>query len=134
MTLATTDPEGNPHATPVYFVSVDVGQCLGLYYYSDGKSEHSQHLTKNPKAAAAIYPECHGWRDIQGLQLRGEVRIVESGEERDSAWKQYKVKFPFVSALKTVITQNELYVFIPCWVRLVDNSKRFGFKKEWDLT
>ena len=133
MTLATTDPEGNPHAAPVYFVSGDLNQRLGLYFFSDEKSEHSQHIAKNPTAAAAIYPECEGWRDIKGLQLRGDVRSVDTPKEWDSTWERYQVKFPFVSALKPVVAQNQMYVFIPGWIRLVDNSQGFGFKKEWTL-
>jgi uncharacterized protein YhbP (UPF0306 family) len=133
MTLSTTDPEGNPHAAPVYFVVVDEDQYLNLYFFSDEKSEHSRHFVQNPKAAAAIYPECEGWRDIKGLQLHGEVRLVESKKEWDFAWERYQVKFPFVSALKTVVAQNRLYTFIPNWIRLVDNSQGFGFKKEWEL-
>jgi uncharacterized protein YhbP (UPF0306 family) len=130
MTLATTDPEGNPHAAPVYFVQ---GEELQLYFFSETKSQHSQHIAQNPKVAAAIYPECEGWRDIKGLQLRGEVHFVESTAEWDSVWEQYQVKFPFVRALKAVVAQNQLYGFIPSWIRLVDNSQGFGFKKEWDL-
>jgi uncharacterized protein YhbP (UPF0306 family) len=134
MTLATTDPEGNPHAAPVYFVSVFAGQDLRFYFFSDQKSEHSRHILYNPNVAAAIYPECEGWRDIKGLQLRGKVLLVESKSDWDTAWGQYKIKFPFVSALKTVVAQNQLYMLIPSWIRLVDNSQGFGFKKEWQLT
>jgi len=130
MTLATTNPEGNPHAAPVYFVE---DARMRLYFFSEAKSLHSQDVAKNPKAAAAIYPECEGWRDIKGLQLRGEVYLVEPSETWNSAWKRYQVKFRFVRALKTVVAQNQLFVFIPSWIRLVDNSLGFGFKKEWNL-
>jgi uncharacterized protein YhbP (UPF0306 family) len=131
MTLSTSDLQGNPHAAPVYFVH-DEG--MQLYFFSDEDSQHSQHIAQNPKAAAAIYPECQGWRDIRGLQLRGEVRLVESTDEWDSAWKKYQQKFPFVRSLKAVVVQNRLYVFIPSWIRLLDNSQGFGYKKEWNLS
>jgi uncharacterized protein len=130
MTLATIDPEGNLHAAPVYFVH---DAEMRLYFFSEAKSAHCQHIAQNPKVAAAIYPECDGWRDIKGLQLRGEVRLVEFAAEWDSAWAQYQVKFPFVRAIKTVVARNQLYVFVPSWIRLVDNSQGFGFKKEWNL-
>jgi uncharacterized protein YhbP (UPF0306 family) len=131
MTLATTDLAGNPHAAPVYFVADDE---MRLYLFSEMNSQHSQHIVQNPKVAAAIYPECEGWRDIKGLQLRGEMRLVESSKVWDSAWERYQVKFPFVRTLKVVVAQNQLYVFIPSWVRLVDNVQGFGFKKEWNLS
>ena len=130
MTLATTDPEGNPHAAPVYFVADDE---LRLYFFSEAKSQHSQNVAQNPQIAAAIYPECEGWQGIKGLQLRGKISIVESPQEWDSTWERYQVKFPFVRALKAVVAKNQLYVFIPSWIRLVYNSQGFGYKKEWNL-
>jgi len=131
MTLATTGPDGNPHAAPVYFVN-DAEMCL--YFFSDEDSQHSQHIAQRPQAAAAIYPDCQDWRDIKGLQLRGEVGLVDSKMEWDSAWEMYQMKFPFVRSLKAVVAQNKMYVLIPNWIRLVDNSKGFGFKKEWELS
>ncbi len=130
MTLATTHSESNPHAAPVYFVADDGMQ---LYFFSEAKSQHSQYIAQNSKVAVAIYPQCEGWRDIKGVQMRGDVRLVESSREWDSAWEQYQVKFRFVRTLKAVLAKNQLYVFIPSWIRLVDNSQGFGFKKEWNL-
>ena len=130
LTLATVDAQGQPHAAPVYFVADD---DLHLYFFSETKSAHSQQIAQNPQVGAAIYPETTGWRDIRGLQIRGAARWVESPAEWDSAWARYQVKFPFVASLKMVVSQNQLVVLIPSWIRLVDNSQGFGFKKEWNL-
>lgn len=130
MTLSTTGPTGEPHAAPVYFAA---SEALALYFFSDPGSRHSLHTGRDRRAAAAIYPECRDWRDIRGLQLRGEVRSVEPGAEWEAAWEIYAAKFPFVSELKAVVTRNQLYVFKPAWIRLVDNRKGFGFKEEWVL-
>ena len=131
MTLATTDLQGNPHAAPVYFVSLEQDQHLRLYYFSGEDSQHSQQINQNPKVAAAIYPKCQGWRDIKGLQLSGEAFLVESKVEWEVAWEQYQIKFPFVGSLKAAVIQNKMYVFIPSWIRLLDNSQGFGYKQEW---
>jgi uncharacterized protein YhbP (UPF0306 family) len=137
MTLATASPVGEPHAAAVYFAARLPGQdeetlaALRLYFFSSPHSLHSQHLAANPHAAAAIYPACEGWQDIRGLQLRGVVRIVPPGVEWDEAWAIYSARFPFVSQLKAIVAQNSLYVFIPAWLRLVDNRRGFGFKREW---
>ncbi len=130
LTLATTGLNGAPHAAPVYFA---VNKPLRFYFFSDQKSQHSRDLNENPKAAAAIYSESQDWREIHGLQMRGTARRVEPGPEWDEAWEKYLEKFPFVAKLKGLVAQNELHVFIPEWIRLVDNRKGFGFKKEWDL-
>lgn len=130
MTLATTGTDDVPHASPVYFVAND---DMHLYFFSEKDSLHNQHISEHPHVAAAIYPVCEGWRDIKGLQMHGVVRLVESPEEWDSAWEQYQLKFPFVASLKSVVAKNQLYTFTTNWIRLVDNSQRFGYKKEWDL-
>ena len=131
MTLATADLQGNPHAAPVYFAAVDTEGYWKIYFFSDEHSQHSCHIGQNPKTAAAIYPECRGWQDIKGLQLYGETCLVEADVEWDSAWRHYQDKFRFVHSMKTVVAQNQLYVFTPNWIRFLDNSQGFGYKKEW---
>ena len=130
MTLATSGADGSPHAASVYFAA---DQNLRLYFFSDPASLHGRHLPENPYAAGAIYPECHDWRDIRGLQLHGRVYPVLPGPEWDAAWELYAAKFPFVSELRSEVEKNSLYAFVPGWVRLVDNRRGFGFKQEWDL-
>lgn len=130
MTLATCRPEANPHAAPVYFAAGH-GYPPALYFFSDPESQHGRDLSQNPNAAAACYPECRGWQDIRGLQMRGEARLVERGTEWDAAWACYTAKFPFVNKLKAIVARNALYVFKPSWIRLVDNRQSFGFKQEW---
>ena len=128
MTLATSDRVGEPHAAAVYFATDD---DLKFYFFSDVQSQHGQDLALRPRCATAIHPECQDWQDIHGLQLRGEVRPVQVGPEWEHAWSVYTAKFPFVSELRELVARNQFYVFIPDWVRLVDNRRGFGFKREW---
>jgi uncharacterized protein YhbP (UPF0306 family) len=128
LTLSTVGLGGEPHAAPVYFVA---DKAVRLYFFSDAGSRHSQDAERDRRAAAAIYPECRDWQDIRGLQLRGEVRAVEPGPEWEAAWEIYTAKFPFVSELKAVVARNNLFVFEPNWIRLIDNRQGFGFKEEW---
>ncbi len=128
LTLSTTSPEGEPHAAPVYFAH---DEDINLYFFSEAKSQHAQDIAENPRAAVAIYPQCEGWRDIRGLQLRGRVDLVKSGDRWDLAWNLYKAKFPFVKNLEPIVVKNQLYVFSPNWIRLVDNSQGFGYKQEY---
>ena len=130
MTLATTGVNGISHAAPVYFVA---DEDLQLYFFSDPESQHAQDIAHQAAAAVAFYPECFSWEDIRGVQMRGEVHLVEPGAAWDRAWLLYQSKFPFVSALKEIVAQNAMYVFIPDWIRLVDNQRGFGYKQEWTL-
>jgi uncharacterized protein YhbP (UPF0306 family) len=136
MTLSTIDPVGSPCAAPVYFVAREQSLNQGitgwrLYFFSVPDSQHAQNITREAQAAAAIYPECRGWQDIRGLQLRGQVKSVAQGHEWEVAWRAYCAKFPFVGELKPIVARNELYAFTPEWIRLVDNRRGFGFKQEW---
>lgn len=137
LTLATTGPEGVPHAAPLYFVATgrltDTAQPLRLYFFSDPNSRHGQHLAQRPQAAAALYPESDSWLTIRGLQMHGEVRPVEPGPEWEQAWAAYESKFPFVRDLQSVVARNTLYAFFPSWVRRVDNRQGFGFKEEYEI-
>lgn len=139
MTLATTGAAGLPHASPVYFAAqptsttIIPGEALYFYFFSDPQSQHGQDLALAQCAAAAIYPECSGWQDIRGLQMRGRVLLVEDRMEWDSAWQAYLHKFPFVSGMKDIVALNRLYAFLPDWIRLVDNRQGFGFKQEWEF-
>jgi uncharacterized protein YhbP (UPF0306 family) len=152
LTLATTGPhphpqgvvpkgvvpkealrKGEPHAAVVYFVALGEAANLRLYFFSDPHSQHGQDLLHDPRAAAALFPLAHGWQDIRGLQLRGQVKMVFAGEEWDAAWAAYAGKFPFVVGLKSEIERNSLYALIPSWLRLVDNQRGFGYKEEWTI-
>lgn len=128
MTLATTDPNGTPHAAPVYFAA---GEDHVLYFFSAIDSQHSLDLAHNPRAAAAIHPLVETWQEINGLQVRGEVTVVPGGTDWENAWKIYLAKFPFVESLKDVVEKSTLYAFRLDWIRLVDNRRGFGFKEEW---
>ncbi|MCI0521928.1 MAG: pyridoxamine 5'-phosphate oxidase family protein [Chloroflexi bacterium] len=131
MTLATSGADGAPHAAPVYFAA---GEGMRLYFFSDIASQHSRDLAYNPHAAVAIYPECRGWQEIRGLQLRGAARAVADAAERRAAWRIYRAKFPFVRGLQAAVTASQLYLFTPRWARLTDNRRGFGFKEEWELS
>jgi uncharacterized protein YhbP (UPF0306 family) len=131
MTLATTDSNGMPHAAPVYFVH---DNDLHFFFFSEKDSQHSRDIVHKSDVAGAIYPQCFDWRDIKGLQLRGKSHIVNTPSQWHTVWNKYREKFPFVRSLKTQIAKNRLYILNPSWIRLVDNSRGFGFKQEWDLS
>ena len=130
MTLATTGPDGEPHAAAVYFAT---DESLRFYFFSDVESQHCRDIQGNPRIAVALYPECKDWQEIRGLQMRGEVCRVVDGAAWRAAWQCYANKFPFVLELESVVARNALFAFEPRWIRLVDNRRGFGFKQEWTL-
>ena len=131
MALATAGPNNQPHTAPVYFAA---DNSLQFFFFSDPDSQHCRDLAQNTKAAAAVYPECFDWQDIRGIQMSGQAMQVEPGPDWERAWQLYQSKYPFVAGMKDVLSRNTMYVFIPSWLRLVDNRLGFGYKREWRLT
>lgn len=140
ITLATTDGE-SPWATAVFFAS---DTELNLYFVSDRRTRHGSNLAASARVAGAISTECKTWNEIRGLQLEGKVTVLE-GLARLSALKVYLSKFPDVSSLmerprdkneETIATrlrEARIYRLLPEWIRLIDNSRGFGFKEEITL-
>jgi len=128
MTIATAGPTDGPHAAPVYFALATDGR---LVFFSDPASVHASQAVGPARVAAAIYPASSDWTEIRGLQLHGTVRALPSGPEWDAAWEAYRRKFPFVAGLGEIVERNWLYALEPTWVRLVDDRRGFGSRREW---
>jgi len=129
MTIATSDSFGI-NAAPVYFVADKESH---LFFFSNLKSEHGRNVSHNSESAVAIYPQCVGWRDIKGVQLKGNTYLVKGTVHWDCIWKLYENKFSFVKKFKSLAKFERLFEFIPTWIRLIDNRKNFGLKTEWTL-
>jgi len=127
MSLATVGKSGQSHSVPVYFVA---DEHVNLYFYSKAESQHIVAIQSNPKSSAAIYPDSFDWKEIRGLQLRGIVKKVDSKRKAIKGFELFVKKFPFSSELLSEFYKNDLYVFVPGWVRIIDNRVSFGFKEE----
>ena len=83
------------------------------------------------KCAATIQNDGLEWEIIKGLQIKG---IVELADEND--WDIYFKKFPYIKENKTLsnsLKKVNLYKFIISWARLIDNSKGFGNREEYNF-
>jgi uncharacterized protein len=127
LTLATVDQGGNPFAAALYFAAGDNNR---LYFLSERKSQHSHNLAADPRAAVTIFPHVSNWREIRGLQMRGTARPVTPAESK-AAFALYRRKFSFIQQLGAAVAKSQMYVFEPDWIRLVDNTRGFGYKEEW---
>ncbi len=139
LTLATSGDEG-PWAATVFYAS---DAKLNLYFVSDHRTRHGRDLESSQSVSAAINPDCGTWGEVRGLQMTGSVSVL-SGGARAAGLGHYLKKFHDVSALfKAPRDKNEekiaarlqaanLYCLAPNWIRLIDNSRWFGFKAELD--
>jgi uncharacterized protein YhbP (UPF0306 family) len=128
LALSTAGAGGQPFATPVFFAADD---DLGLVFFSDPDTLHVRHVVERAAAAATIYPETSDWLEIRGLQVAGVVERILPGDDWEASWAAYVRKFPFVANLRPLVDNSWLLVLVPSWLRLIDNRRGFGFKREW---
>ncbi len=137
LTLATTDTDGTPAAAAVFYAHDD---ALNLYFLSEERTLHGRNLLADPRVAGTIQADGQDWRAIRGLQLRGRAAPVTAADLPHAAGV-YGRKFAFVAALLAgsggpgaligPLSQARFWVLRPTWIRLIDNTVRFGFKEEW---
>jgi uncharacterized protein YhbP (UPF0306 family) len=140
ISLATCH-DGKPWAASLFFAS---DKHLNIYFVSDYRTRHARHIEESDVAVGAINADCALWTDVRGLQVEGRVTVT-SGLERMNALRHYLAKFRDVKALfEAPKDENEqtiaerlkaanMYCLAPTWIRLIDNSRWFGYKAEFDL-
>lgn len=131
LALATVNAHGQPETAPVFYVSDD---RFNLYWLSATHVNHSVNLMTNPQVSGCIYPTIWQWQDIVGLQVRGEAAVISDERIREQILLIYLRKFQLPPSFDAAIAASTLYVLQPTWMRWVNNSVKFGYKAELDLT
>ena len=137
MSLATCE-DNTPWAASVFFVADD---AFNLYFISGQSSRHSQNTATNSRIAVTINKDHSDWFTIRGLQIEGSV-TVSPVQERERVLALYLNKFSGLSRLrdkpsneqeKLIVDRlmaSDFYCLKPSKIRLIDNSRGFGFKAE----
>ncbi len=134
MTLATCAGDA-PWAATVFFASDD----LRLYFFSAPESRHCQNLAGNSKVAVTIQEDYQDWRAIKGIQLEGQVELVDSLMEKAKAMAIYARKYPDAIKLFTdpssgvfhkAFLKVKFYCVTPEKLFFIDNSQGFGKRQE----
>ena len=140
ITLATSK-DNQPWAASVFFAS---DADLNVYFVSDYRTRHARDIEAGAGVVATVNADCSQWLEVRGLQIRGQAEIV-TGLSRANALRHYLLKFSDVKALfeapqgkneETIaerLKAANMYRLKPDWVRLIDNSKWFGYKIEVDF-
>ena len=136
LTLAT-EHAGAPWANAVFYAN----EGWTLYFVSDPKTRHVDHLRHNARIAATIQDDHRDWRSIQGIQLEGRCAEITNPVESARALAVYAAKFPFIKDLiaapkeiGAAMSTARFHKITPTWIRLIDNTHGFGHKEEIDLT
>jgi uncharacterized protein YhbP (UPF0306 family) len=135
LTLATAQ-DGIPWAASLFYANDD----FTLYFLSEPGTRHAQYLAANARVAATIYEDYRNWREIKGIQLEGTCEEITDPIGTARAMMIYGKKFPFIGEflrapqeLGQALSKAKWYRIKPKWVRLVDNSRGFGWKQVVEL-
>jgi uncharacterized protein YhbP (UPF0306 family) len=140
ITLATCR-DGKPWAASLFFAS---DRKLNIYFVSDRRTRHAGDIDDCEDAVATVNADCARWAEVTGLQIEGRVEKI-SGIVRMNALRSYLSKFADVKALfetpkgddeETIaerLKSANMYRLAPRWIRLIDNSKWFGYKLECEI-
>jgi uncharacterized protein YhbP (UPF0306 family) len=128
MTLATVGEDG-VWAAAVFYVN----QRFNLYFLSAGHTRHARHLHRRPDIAATIQEDYQDWRAIRGVQLEGQVTLLE-GMERETAVTLYHRKYPFIAQaepqIQVALSKVNWYCVRPTRLYFIDNSQGLGHRDE----
>lgn len=135
LTLATAQ-DGIPWATSLFYANDD----FTLYFLSEPGTRHAQYLGANARVAATIYEDYHNWREIKGIQLEGTCEGIIDPVASARALLVYGKKFPSVGdflhapqELGQALSKAKWYRIQPTWVRLIDNTRGFGWKQTIEM-
>ncbi len=131
LALATADENSTPRTTPLFYLADD---ALRLYWFSSRSSLHSKNLARNPRASVAVFRQVESWRQIQGIEMQGSAAIVAAKPLRESITRDYCERFQLGNLFALAIGRSALYCFTPSWLRYIDNTRRFGYKFEIELS
>lgn len=127
-TPATTPGRSTPAVTP----GGDGGHRLpALFWLSSPSSRHSQAVAVSRRAAVSIPGNTRDWSEIRGVQLEGEVALVDDPLERQKQIARYVERFGLDARHEARIAASGLYRFTPRWARYLDN--RAGGLGRWEF-
>ena len=126
--VATVIRPPHPHIHTAYF-SWD--SLFRLYFLSNPRSLHGQHLQRRRRAALTVFDTHQPWHaDHFGLQLFGVCSVAK--RSNSAAARSYRRRFPDFSRWLSELTPKDraslssrFYVFTPYTLTLLDEA-RFG--------
>jgi uncharacterized protein YhbP (UPF0306 family) len=89
LSLATVGPEGAAHINTAFFA---FDQRATLFVFSPPTTEHARNLAVNTSAAATIFDSHQGPELRRGLQLFGEMRMLD-GADAIGAHARFTTRF-----------------------------------------
>ncbi len=79
MTLGTTEADGRPRVSPVYYTHDDYRD---VYWVSSPEATHSQNLAARPDVVAVVFDSTATVGNTAAVYLTGRARMVPDAERR----------------------------------------------------
>jgi len=130
MTLATIGDDG-PWASAVFYLNTE----FDIFFFTEMSTRHGRNLATNPMVAGAIHEDYHDWRDIKGIQLRGEAAPV-GPLEKSRIVALFTRKFHSVNLFLTnpktaaILARARVFKLVPYEIWYLDNDKGFSTRQK----
>ena len=116
LTLATASAGAVPHATTLVFVNDGVV----LHVWTRPDTTTARHVEQNPVVSFAIDEFAPDWREIKGIQGRGDCQSLLDSAEIDRIIGLFEEKYPSLSG--ALGTNLSFFRITPTELQFIDNT------------
>jgi uncharacterized protein YhbP (UPF0306 family) len=116
LTLATASAGAVPHATTLVYVN----DAVMLYVWTRPETTTARHVEQNQVVAFAIDEYASDWREIKGIQGRGDCQALLDSTEIDRIIGLFEEKFPSLSG--ALGTNLSFLRITPTELQFIDNT------------
>ncbi|KUO75022.1 MAG: hypothetical protein APF81_12255 [Desulfosporosinus sp. BRH_c37] len=133
--ILSTYGENGPWATPVFFIN----RGFRIYFLSELTSKHSSNLQKKSLSAAVITEDYGDWKEIQGIQLQGNVYLITNLKEVAVLLASYCKKYSTARHILQTpgafkgVSNVRWHCLVPHYLKFTDNTEKFGQHFELEL-
>jgi uncharacterized protein YhbP (UPF0306 family) len=122
LSLATV-LDNKPYTSNCFYVYLPKENAF--IFTSDPETTHAKHMLDNANVGLNIFLETKAVGKIQGLQITGEVKVLD-GDDEKSAKLAYLKEYPFA-----ILKMETMWKVFPNFMKLTDNRLGFGKKIIW---
>jgi uncharacterized protein YhbP (UPF0306 family) len=116
LTLATASPGGVPHATTLVYVT----EGVVVYVWTRPGTTTARHIEQNPIVSLTIDEFASDWREIKGIQARGDCRTLLDSSDIDRVIDLFAGKY---SSLRGALGSDlSLFQITPTELQFIDNT------------
>jgi hypothetical protein len=123
MAVATTLPDGAPHAVTVSYAS----EGLAIYFGCSPASQKACNLARDDRLAITVTLPYRDWSQIRGLSLTGRARPVAAGTAQARVAGLFAAKFNEIAQYVSDVGDDlALFEVTPEIIGVLDYGKGFG--------